>query len=985
MVQVVIHITEALGVLTILMLGVVGVQKYFGSESRSMARNAAIGAMLGLVIVIVMLDPIKLSEGGTFDPRGGPAILAGVVAGPVGAFIAMLFGAAARWYLVGGPYAMGGVVGFALYAAFGIVAGVIFRKYNIQTTIYTLAGLGLFGSVAVVPAFFINADFDLGLKILQKAGPILLVNNIFGTLIVGLFIMGGNRWQKVSQQLQNEQAENARLALIAQSTTNGIVVSDDTGVTEWVNKSFERMTGFSLDEVKGQRLGRLLQGADSDPQVIKEMSDKIRQKEGFDVTLVNYHKNGQAYWIHIECHPFHEADGTLKFMAVQTDVSSQVKAQQALRESERRFRDFAEASSDWLWEMDADSRITFISEQIEVATGKPVSSFIGKTREELTGDDYHTDKWAEMRDAIKSRQPFKDFQYARSGQNGSLQYISTSGVPYYDENGLFCGYRGTGSDITAQQSIYDRAVQAEEQLRTAIESLEDGFVLYDADDRLILCNEKFRQIYALCEDLLIPGQRFSDIIRISAARGQNILKADEIEEWIARRIMDHSVKNAEHEREMPNGQWLKISESATPQGGIVGFHIDITQLKLAKQNAEAASHAKSNFLSTMSHEIRTPLNGVLGIAQLLADTHLDEDQRKKVNIILSSGQTLLAIINDVLDMSKIEAGGIELENHAFSLDSLVSGIASPFQTLAENKGLKLEVNNQIASGLVIEGDSVRLRQIIWNLLSNAIKFTNTGTITLTLEDLTDQSDNDLPPDGQLIHFSVKDSGLGIAPDRIDAIFDAFAQEDNSITRKYGGTGLGLTIVKQLTELMGGRIAVSSELNVGTVFDVYIPFGSASSAEVANISLRDDDSANHNPEPLNVLIAEDNEVNAIIAKAFLEKFGHQVKHVVNGKLAVEAAKDGWADFILMDIHMPEMDGVDATKAIRETEFGKTVPIVGLTAEAFAERHALFMEAGMNGVLTKPFTEQQLFETLAIHRKEDRRRVVREPEPVPSGPA
>lgn len=387
-----------------------------------------------------------------------------------------------------------------------------------------------------------------------------------------------------------------------------------------------------------------------------------------------------------------------------------------------------------------------------------------------------------------------------------------------------------------------------------------------------------------------------------------------------------------------------------------------------QRNAEAASLAKSNFLSTMSHEIRTPLNGVLGLAQLLTTTDLTTDQRKKVDTILSSGQTLLAIISDVLDMSRIEAGGVELEEKAFNLRGLVSTIATPFQSLADDKGLTLKVIDKFDSGIVVKGDPVRLRQILWNLLSNAIKFTRDGSVTLTIQKVGLTDGGSAWVKDHVIQFSVEDTGPGIAADRIDVIFDAFIQEDNSITRKHGGTGLGLSIVKQLTELMGGTIKAESQFGHGTQFVVCVPFAVATTDEADALSLDDDGQQARRVSPLNVLVAEDNEVNAEIARAFLQKAGHNVTHVENGKQAVLMAKEGWVDFIFMDIHMPEMNGIDATRWIRLTDTGEGLPIVGLTVEAFTERHAQFITAGMNGVLTKPFTEQQLADTLAQFRSD-----------------
>ncbi|NQW00214.1 MAG: response regulator [Rhodospirillales bacterium] len=393
------------------------------------------------------------------------------------------------------------------------------------------------------------------------------------------------------------------------------------------------------------------------------------------------------------------------------------------------------------------------------------------------------------------------------------------------------------------------------------------------------------------------------------------------------------------------------------------------ELKGSLEAAEGASLAKSNFLSTMSHEIRTPLNGVLGLAQLLRDTNLDTDQRKKVDTILASGETLLSIINDVLDMSKIEARELTFETTVFNLKNLVSTIASPFYNLADSKGVNLQVKEKVALGSAVKGDPVRIRQILWNLLSNAIKFTEQGSVTLIIE-----TTEDAPGFAgvSVLRFSIIDSGAGIAPDRVDAVFEAFTQADSSITRKHGGTGLGLSIVKQLTELMGGTIDVSSVLGKGSTFTVCLPCATATAEEANAVSFGELHENSPPTKPMNIVVAEDNEVNAIIATAFLKKFGHRVKHVVNGRLAVEAVKDDWADLVLMDVHMPEMNGIDATRAIRMTESGRNLPIVGLTAEAFTDRHAVFMEAGMNSVLTKPFTEQQLANALAFHGDKERRR-------------
>jgi PAS domain S-box-containing protein len=647
----------------------------------------------------------------------------------------------------------------------------------------------------------------------------------------------------------------------------------------------------------------------------------------------------------------------------------------------------------WVWDEIEDSIITCSSE-IPVIIGVSMDEYLeaGSSLEGEARWIYPDDQnryleahstWQETARSKGRDTPVFELEYRILRPDKEIRYVREQVEPTFNADGLFVRSFGIVHDITEHKRIQSALLESEDYLAKmarAIEQTSEMIVLFDSDDRIVFANKAWRELNTAVEWSTRPGVTFEQHIRALSDGGFVPEAIGREEEWIAERLQTHCHPPGPFELSRQDNKWVLINEKKLEDGSTILVISDITDMKhkeaalqeseqLAKTNAqkaEAANQAKSNFLATMSHEIRTPLNGVLGLAQLLISSDLDQDQRKKVDTILSSGQTLLAIINDVLDMSRIEAGGIELEEKAFNLNILVSMIATPFQSLADDKGLKLVVNDNIEHVSVIIGDPVRLRQILWNLLSNAIKFTDTGTITLTIDARTDERSTDTNTKDRLIRFTVKDTGVGIAPDRVDRVFEAFTQEDSSITRKFGGTGLGLSIVKQLTELMGGTITADSTLGTGTTFEVRLPFDEASKEETDALILKSIQNNIQKIEPLNVLIAEDNEVNAIIARAFLEKFGHTVKHVTNGKLVTEAADEGWADLILMDIHMPEMNGIDATRLIRKSRKGSNLPIVGLTAEAFAERHAQFREAGMDGVLTKPFTEQQLAETLATYR-------------------
>ena len=550
-------------------------------------------------------------------------------------------------------------------------------------------------------------------------------------------------------------------------------------------------------------------------------------------------------------------------------------------------------------------------------------------------------------------------------KDGSIVWGSVSSTLLRDEQGNIKNYVSFIRNITRRKNAEEELANKTSMLEATLENMAQGITMVDKDLRYTAYNHKFLEMFDFPESMFQAGITIEDIQKFCLKRGDYGPDFTEHRLQKAKMLEPHVI-----ERPSRDGRIFELRGNPVAGGGLVTTYTDITERKQAeeilrkgKEDAEALAKAKSDFVAVVSHEIRTPMNGILGMARLLSETELTKEQLEGINIILVSGDSLLRILDDLLDISKIDAEKLDLEYKPFVAADVITQSIALMSSRAEEKQLSLTYNIDGSVPDILIGDSHRLRQVFLNLIGNAIKFTTVGSINVEVRVETRRQSN------VTLEFAISDTGQGISEGDQKKLFSDYTQGSVEVARKHGGTGLGLAVCQRIIDRMGGKISVESMVDEGSTFRFTAVFAIGSAKDIT-AALEIDASRSNQFEkeildfrPLHILQVEDNDTNREVAEKILVRVGHSVTNAVNGMDGLAAVKTGQFDLVLMDRHMPVMDGVVATKRIRAlNEPLASIPILGITAGATQVELQECLDAGMNKVLKKPVYSKELCETV-----------------------
>ena len=775
----------------------------------------------------------------------------------------------------------------------------------------------------------------------------------FSTLVVGILVGAVNGAVRFNQLYQKVQASEAHIRGIVDTAVDAIITWDRYGRIREINRAAEHIFGWPESELLGQPLDVLLPLATRERlrSFLSEYAAGQRPAQlGTSTESWWMRRNGEHFPVRLSIGQTLIRDG-VRFVGFVSDISERRELENSLQEREEQYRSLITnipgvtfrclPREDW--------RMLFISDAVEPLTGWPTERFLNG--EMSFADIIHPadiDFTVDHVMAAIGRRENYNLEYRIFHRDGQIRWVSEYASAIFDEQGNPEWIDGVILDITDTKL---RAAEFEGIVRAI--SQAQGMLDLDMDGRICFANPHFLSLSG-CSEAELKGRTFQQLIDDGEFTD---------EAWASVRRGEYLV--GEYSLTHRNGDNVYVQTYCNPIidsfGELTKVIVLVTDLSErrrmevalleAKERAELAAESKGAFLANMSHEIRTPMNAIIGFSEVLLNDNLTTSQRKYARTVNQSARSLLGLLNDILDTAKLEKGQVRLERQDFSLRELCQQQINVFSLEANRKGLQLTFSYQLPQEH-FSGDPTRIRQVLTNLLGNAIKFTEQGRVELRVDQHQKQ-----------VRLRISDTGIGIPTDRLQQIFEPFAQADASMSRRFGGTGLGTTIARQLVELMGGHISVESIPSQGSSFQVLLPLTAASADAKALSAL----SSNRiELPPLRILVADDVADNVQLMELLLHNEGHRVRSVNNGLRAFELVAEEPFDLILMDMQMPEVDGLEATRIIRRYEANlgrRPTPIIALTASVLDKDRQAAREAGMEGFASKPVDRVALRQEMA----------------------
>lgn len=762
---------------------------------------------------------------------------------------------------------------------------------------------------------------------------------------------------------ERKQAEDAiktsqgKLQAIFDYAPDAIIIADmNLNITGW-NKAAEMMYGYSFEEVHGKNGIEYLFAEFTEPYTLEKALAEMNEKGSWTGEVITSNKYGERITIISSITTLYDEVGNpSEILSINKDIRERKESDEKISKTLRQLNQAQHMAHIGSWELDLETRVVVWSDEMYEIYG--LEPFDHYPKSEVFRKYNHPDDQVIITEIIakatKDKQPFM-FNYRITDAKGNNKILHTYGDVICDHNGQAIKMAGTLQDITERKEAEDRIAKTLQQLNEAQQMAHIGSWEWDIATNEIRWSDELYSILGLVTNEFVPTYaEYLNYIHPDDKENVNGIIEEALKNKQAFKF-DHKILRKDGAVRIANANGVVFLDNEGNVIKISGIVQDITERVISKvelKKAEDNLKAKQQFLSNMSHEIRTPLNSIIGFTKVVLKSNLNFKQREYLDAIKLSGQTLLVLINDILDLAKVDSGKMVFEKIPFKLSSSVSAMLHLFETKVQEKNIKLlnEYDKKIPE--VLLGDPVRLHQIILNLISNAIKFTHKGKITLQTALIEDTVDS------VKVEFSITDTGIGIHEDKLETIFEDFQQASSSTARLYGGTGLGLAIVKQLITKQGGTIDVQSTVNTGTTFTFWLPFKKASPEQL----LEEEQEINEelSLKNISVLVVEDVDLNQLLIKAILDDFGCQYSIAGNGLVAIEKLEKEKYDIILMDLQMPEMNGFETTQYIRQNMVYPIceIPIIALTADVTTVDYEKCLALGINDYLSKPLDEKLL---------------------------